>query len=234
MGFPILVRCHLYIESGPRRSHTHWHLYNYRCFLLRAIKLIEHNSGIWFDPLGLTCALHNSSKYLQKIQGRWNIKYESLCCSNWDLANPSSYCSLAPSHRYKAPGIAFPASLLASNKNHSKHDDVIKWKHFPRYWPFVREWPVNFPHKGQWRGALMFSLICAWMNGWVNNREAGDSRRHRAHYDVTAMYENTSTDVIICIADGRHTALIHSNLPQPVESAEKRNTILFKCVVPTY
>ena len=62
------------------------------------------------------------------------------------------------------------------------HDDVIKWKHFPRYWPFVWEIhrsPVNSPHKGQWRGALMFSLICAWINGWVNHREAGDLRRHR-------------------------------------------------------
>ena len=70
------------------------------------------------------------------------------------------------------------------------HDDVIKWKHFPRYWHFVR-WihrsSVNSPHKGQWRGALMFSLICAWINGWANNREAGDLRRHRSHYDVTVM-----------------------------------------------
>ena len=44
------------------------------------------------------------------------------------------------------------------------HDDVIKWKHFPSYCPFVRgihRSPVNSPHKGQWRGALMFSLICA-------------------------------------------------------------------------
>ena len=50
------------------------------------------------------------------------------------------------------------------------HDDVIKWKHFPRYWPFVRgihRSPVNSPHKGQWHGALIFSLICAWINGWV-------------------------------------------------------------------
>ena len=68
------------------------------------------------------------------------------------------------------------------------HDDVIKWKHFPRYWPFVRgihRFPVNSPHKGQWRGALMFSLICVWINGWVNNHEAGGLRRYRAHYDVT-------------------------------------------------
>ena len=47
--------------------------------------------------------------------------------------------------------------------------------------------PVNFPHNGQWRGALMFSLTCALINGWVNNGEAGDLRRHRAHYGVTVM-----------------------------------------------
>ena len=80
------------------------------------------------------------------------------------------------------------------NSHCSRHDDVIKWKHIPRYWPFVRgpfvrgihRSPVNSPHKGQWRGALMFSLICPWINGWVNNREA-DLRRHRAHYDVIVM-----------------------------------------------
>ena len=47
--------------------------------------------------------------------------------------------------------------------------------------------PVKSPHKGQWRGALIFSLICVWINGWVNNREAGDLRRYRAHYDVVVM-----------------------------------------------
>ena len=50
--------------------------------------------------------------------------------------------------------------------------------------------PVNYPHKGQWRGDLMFSLICAWINGWVNNREAGDLIRHRGHYDVSVMVIN--------------------------------------------
>ena len=84
--------------------------------------------------------------------------------------------------------------LLYSNRIYTvyprNHDDVIKWRHFPRYWPFVRgihRSPVTSPHKGQWRGALMFSLICAWMNDWVNNRDAGDLRRHRAHYDVTVI-----------------------------------------------
>ena len=47
------------------------------------------------------------------------------------------------------------------------HDNVIKWRHFPRYWPFmlgIHRPPVNSPHNGQWRGALMFSLICAWID----------------------------------------------------------------------
>ena len=70
------------------------------------------------------------------------------------------------------------------------HDDVIKSKHFLRYWSFVRgihRSPLNSPRKGQWRGALMFSLIGSWINDWVNNREAGDLRRHRVHYDFTVM-----------------------------------------------
>ena len=40
---------------------------------------------------------------------------------------------------------------------------------------------------GQWRGALMFSLVCAWTNGLVNNHDAGDLRRHRSNYDVSVM-----------------------------------------------
>ena len=58
------------------------------------------------------------------------------------------------------------------------HDYVIKWKHFPRYWPFVmgiHQSPMDSPPKGQWRGALTFSLICAWTNGWANNRDAPSS-----------------------------------------------------------
>ena len=74
-----------------------------------------------------------------------------------------------------------------------KHDDVIKWRPFPRNWSFLRgilRSPVNYPHKGQWRGALIFSLICTRIKGSVNNCEAGDWRRHRAHYDVTVIWEH--------------------------------------------
>ena len=73
-------------------------------------------------------------------------------------------------------------------KNHPHNYDVIKWKKIPRYWLFVREHPTPTPnpHKGQWRGALVFSLICTWTNGWANSR--GNLRRHRPHYYVTAMW----------------------------------------------
>ena len=70
------------------------------------------------------------------------------------------------------------------------HDDVIKWKHLSRYWHFVRgihRRTVDSPHIGQWRGALMFSLICAYTYGWANNQNAGDLRRHCAPYNVTVI-----------------------------------------------
>ena len=98
-----------------------------------------------------------------------------------------SKCIVSSTRRHGNRGVTVVVHL-------SFHDDVIKWKHFPRYWLFVRgihRSPVNSPHKGQWREALIFSLICVWLNGWVNNREAGDLRRHRAHYDVTVMWSDS-------------------------------------------
>ena len=86
------------------------------------------------------------------------------------------------------------------------HNDVINWTHFPHYWPLVRgihRSSVNSPHKGQWRGALVFSLICARINGWVNNREADDLRRYRACYDVIVMpsFRHLNTNYIPCQLD---------------------------------
>ena len=89
------------------------------------------------------------------------------------------------------------------------HDDVIKWNNFPRYWPFVRgihRSPVNSPHKGQWRGPLMFSLICVWINGWVNDCEAGDLRRHLGHYDVIVMRNGITFFRLL-----QHNDIYHSN-----------------------
>ena len=87
------------------------------------------------------------------------------------------------------------SDLMAKKK---RHDDVIKLKLFLRYWPFVRgihRSPVNSPHKGQWHGVLMFSLIFAWINGWVNNREADHLRPNLAYYDVTVMVPQISVSI---------------------------------------
>ena len=133
------------------------------------------------------------------------------------------------------------------------HDNVIKWKHFPRYWPFVREIhrsPVNSPHRGQWRGALMFSLIWVWMNGWVNNREFGDLRRYRAHHDVTVMNLGTATAIqymkyssqlsslhgVICRASLHRPHLPHVNLIRHGQSAHvainvgNKYSLLMHCI----
>ena len=138
-------------------------------WLIPVINLRSQNlRRVWIATLGaLYQNLSNSigtslSDLLQKILIVWSIIKLNLS-------------TITPSIHYKTA---------------IYHDDVIKRKHFPRYWPFVRgihRSPVNSPHKGQWRGALMFSLICVWINGWVNNRDAGDWRRYRAHHGVIVM-----------------------------------------------
>ena len=125
-----------------------------------------------------------------------NISYSHAACVSWS-ENPLSYShKLLKTHKHvsrrylsHAPCV-LPLGLMMTRTFRGKHDDVIQWKHFPRYWPFMRgihRSPVKSPHKGQWRGALMFSLICTRINGWVNNHEAGDFTRRRAHHDVIVM-----------------------------------------------
>ena len=65
---------------------------------------------------------------------------------------------------------------------------------------------VNSPHKGQWRGALMFSFICAWINGWVKNHEAGYLRRHRSHHVVIEM---NITQSMICQVKSHTLRVLH-------------------------
>ena len=69
------------------------------------------------------------------------------------------------------------------------HDDVNKWRHFPRYWPLCGEATGH-----RWIPCTKASDAELWCffdlrlkKGWVNNREAGDLRRHRAHYDITVI-----------------------------------------------
>ena len=81
----------------------------------------------------------------------------------------------------------FPAQRASNGEN------VSIWGHhgdFPRYWIFVRRIhlsPMKSPHRGQWHRVLIWSLICAWTNGRVNNQYACDLRRNSAQYDVTVL-----------------------------------------------
>ena len=125
---------------------------------------------------------------------QWEMLLQSNAVSHWLGANLESALTISVVH----------SSWLLHSIN---HDDVIKWKHFPCYWPFVRgihRSPVNSLHKGQWRRALMFSLICVWINGWVNNREAGDLRRYRVHYDVIVVINFPECSGVIMGFVGTH------------------------------
>ena len=53
----------------------------------------------------------------------------------------------------------------------------------------------------------MFSLICAWINAWVNNRDAGDLTRNRAHYDVTVMITCIYEFILMCWRNSEMTVV---------------------------
>ena len=98
----------------------------------------------------------------------WSQYIFALIEFYWNMF-PLGYIALRRRTRWEQRDTRI-ASPLTSLHVRCFHDDVIKWKHFPRHWPFVRgipRQPVNSPHKGQWHGALMFSLICTRINGWV-------------------------------------------------------------------
>ena len=121
-----------------------------------------------------------------------------------------------------------------SGTNRIGHDDVIKWKYFPRNWPFARgihRSPVDSPHKGQWRGALMFSLIYPWTNSGANNRDAGDLWRHRAHYNVNVILGMTPMELANWLF---HGTLIFLAKPHPTHSSPKVQFRLTRVKINTY
>ena len=111
---------------------------------------------------------------------------KSVCISrNIQLIWYTKHCRLEWQTVYMLQYMNYLVSMMTSSN----------FKQFPHYWPFVQaiHWsPVNSPHKGQWRGALIFPLICASKNAWVSNREAGDLKCHRTNYDVIVMCHHYS------------------------------------------
>ena len=133
-----------------------------------------------FHETILTCHQCGFREYLRKMKQHDQVSNHSmqLIIAFPDVLNLPRCQPFSVTHTHPATSVEQTGVMVSLNGT------------FPRYWPFVRgiiRSPVNSPHKAQWCGALMFSLICAWINGWVNNRGAGDLGRHRAHYDVTVI-----------------------------------------------
>ena len=90
-------------------------------------------------------------------------------------------------HLYDGWDVIEPIKLFKD----SIHDDDIKWKHCPRGHRWNHR--ANASDTELW--CFLWSLILfslTRINGWVNNREAGDLRRHRTHCDVTVMWSVNS------------------------------------------
>ena len=169
--------------------------------LLRSTQTINGKSDIQPQEMIIKPVnLPNWFSIQQAFHSRISLQWHDMSVKAHKITGNLAVCSTPQPDNKDTPEFHIAGPLwVGPGSAHKKpklrkvlpcHDDVIKWKHFPRYRPFVRgihRSPVNSPHKGQWRGALMFSLICARTNGWVNNGEAGDLRRHRAHCDVIAM-----------------------------------------------
>ena len=127
---------------------------------------------------------------------------------------PVAYSKQLLPHGPKDVGVYFPRAGRYSTppQTSSLHDDVIKWKHLPRYWPFVggiHQSPVNSPHKGQWRGALMFSLICILIKrlskqswGWWFETLSRPLWRHcNGRFEFFSSWARTFFVLRSCISD---------------------------------
>ena len=108
------------------------------------------------------------------------ITHCGLCQDTWTEILKCSLRRQRPLWRWLQLSPSCGVMMTSSNRNIFRVTGNL-WMHRSM---------VNFPHKDQWRGALTFTLICAWINVWVNNREGGDLRRHLAHYDVIVMFSS--------------------------------------------
>ena len=147
-------------------------------------------------------------------------RHQAIAWTNADLHQTCSVAFIWEQFHSKCPwtlSVICVRRLYFLNHCHVSQGPVTWWRHQMETFSALLaicagNSPVSgeFPHKGQWRGALIFSLICVWINGWVNNREAGDWRRYRAHYDVSVMiryhcqlfsfvFERTHLPLSICL-----------------------------------
>ena len=169
---------------GWKGSHAAWHNWQ-RHILFVQVKLRDSTTGGPQFKLSFRGFLLLYRGILDCVIQKWmvnNCKYRSLVELIWFHRVVWCYYR-GIYHNLTIPCRIWSYMMTSSNGNI-----------FRVTGPLCGEFtgPGEFPiHKGQWRGALIFSLICVWINGWVNNREAGDLRRYRGHYDVNVILVNT-------------------------------------------
>ena len=134
--------------------------------LTKVSQAIEAKDVLVEDPVYQETLHHSFScqKYVKVFQGRQDLVDRIRNYVQGTSAEPLLVYGYSGCGKTSLMAKAY--SMVSDKKNAFPHDDVIKWNHFPRYWPSVwgiHRSPVNSHHKGQWRGALMFSLISSWI-----------------------------------------------------------------------
>ena len=151
-----------------------WYIYQIYVFMLGR------------DIVNLTLKKHETSSFLRHILLLIHISHLSWSLRIVHLYIPRIIYIVRVILLWFGIGCFLPISprvaLLALGQGFPQWDATLKV-----WWRHQMETFSALLAKGQWHGALMFSKICAWINGWVNNREADDLRFHHAHYDVTVM-----------------------------------------------
>ena len=180
--YPILILYIMLVKGVPWKLRVFpWHIilmtsltYEYwlsSCVVLGwALSIIDRSSRVIFT---WNNSMHDN-KVLNKLSTCWTN-------GDWQCCLSLNVMSSIPPYHYSNVIISAMASQITGVS-------II-------YWSFVKgihRSPADSPHKDQWRGALLLSLIWVLTNAWANNRDAGDLRRHRAHYDVTVVYDFTS------------------------------------------
>ena len=124
-----------------------------------------------------------------KTKLKYNLK-DLIACTNLSDICTLFHVTHSPYGRvtgiYKSTAIHINPPQIPDSPFHILHGDMMPSSNRNIFRVTGHLWG-NSPV--QWRAALMFSLICTCINGWVNNSKAGDLRRHRhrAHYDVIVM-----------------------------------------------
>ena len=173
-------------HSAPLSVDFRTWLWRYTCLLL-LMSMLWHRQAIFKSKGAKLCSSAESRIWTRDPRHQFASRLNARWQTDWAIEDQAIKLELDSPSLWSAS--------IQPTRPHCQLTFAPQMDTFPRYWPFVKginRPPTDSPHKGQWRGALVFSLVCAWRNGSENNRDSGDFRRHRAHNDVTVMIRRMS------------------------------------------